>query len=90
VAVGRGKRVCVDVGVRVAVDVGEAGTLVGKTVAVGEATTTTGIVAGGVGVGLAQLAESNTTNNNARFNVLKCNGLRICFMFLVPHAGRSG
>ena len=71
---------------RVVVDVGEAGTCVGKTVAVGEATTTTGVVAGGVVVGLAQLAESNTTNNNARFNRKRCRKLSIFFMSLVPRA----
>ena len=85
VAVGRGTRVWVEVGVRVAVDVGEAEICVGKTVAVDETTTTTGVVAGGVGVGLAQLVEFNITNNNARFSRMKCNGLRICFMFIVPH-----
>ena len=63
VEVGRGMRVCVEVGVRVAVAVGEAGTGVEDALIVGDATKATDVAVGSVGIGLVQLAIPSTISN---------------------------
>lgn len=82
VEVGRGRRVCVEVGVRVTVEVGEAGIGVGDDVTVGDATKTTDAAVGSVGLGQVQLASPSSISSNVRLGAMNCITLTKFFMRL--------
>ena len=63
VEVGRGIRVCVEVGVRVLVEVGEAGMGVGDAVIVGDAPAATDVAVGDAGMGVVQPATTISVNS---------------------------
>jgi hypothetical protein len=68
-------RVCVEIGVRVAVEAGEAESGMGDDVIVGDAAKTTDVAVGSLGIGLVQLAIPNTVNSNVRLSTMNRNRL---------------
>lgn len=77
-------RVCVEVGVRVAVEVGEAGTGVEDAAIVVDAAKATDVAVGSVGLRLAQLVIPSIVNSNVRLGTMNRGRLNVVFMFSVP------
>lgn len=82
VEVGRGMRVWVEVGVRVFVEVGEAGIGADDAVIGGDAAKTTDVAVGSGGIGLVQLAIPSIVNSNVRLGTMNCVTLYKFFMRL--------